>query len=267
MNLVNNAFRFTESGSVSLIAKVAHRTREHLTLELSVVDTGIGIEPTQLEQIFQPFVQLDVSLAKDFNGIGVGLPISNHFAKLLGGKLSVQSKPGTGSKFTLRLAVPNTQTDDTGSEKMQEETKSPDEFADSPLTSKRVLVVDDNLINQNLISLVLTRAGAQVDVADNGLSGLDLALDAFGQGQAYDIILMDMQMPVMDGSAAVKELREGGYHYPIVALTAHTETHDQEKCLAAGCDAYAIKPIDHGKLIDLVASFVLTENTHSGSQL
>ena len=265
INLLGNAFRFTQAGSVTLSAKLAQHTDELLTLEISVIDTGIGIEPSQLEKIFQPFVKLDVSLAKEFNGIGLGLPISSHFANLLGGKISVQSKPGTGSKFTLRLGVPNSNPTELHPQNTVEEPKTSVEYADSPLVNARVLVVDDNLINQNLISLVLSRAGAEVEVADNGLSGLDLALDAYGQGKPYDVILMDMQMPVMDGATAVKELREGGYHNPIVALTAHTMTHDQEKCMDAGCDAYAIKPIDHGKLIDLVASFVLADKAISSA--
>ncbi len=250
MNLLGNSKKFTKTGGVHVIAKL-DRVAAPPRLVVEVIDTGIGIPPDQHEQIFEPFVQADTSVTRKYGGTGLGLSISRRLARMLGGDLKVDSRPGDGSNFHLTIAVgelhdttfaPSGSVGDivparTVSETTQTRTQS--------LKGLRVLVVDDGPTNRKLISLVLTRAGAELFEAENGREACDLVLSA----RPFDVILLDMQMPIMDGYAAAKKLREAGITMPIVALTAHAMTGDREKCLLAGCSDFLTKPVGADELL------------------
>jgi signal transduction histidine kinase/CheY-like chemotaxis protein/HPt (histidine-containing phosphotransfer) domain-containing protein len=245
MNLINNAIKFTDEGSVILAAKVEN-TRPAGTLHLEVRDTGIGIPADKLDTIFQPFVQADSSVTRKYGGTGLGLAISRRIAQALGGDLSVKSTPGQGSSFSATINI-----GELNDVKFRDQPPAPQagdvrqaSSNNMSLAGVRVLLVDDGETNRKLIGLLLTRANAVVETAENGA----LAVHAVEQGQ-FDVILMDMQMPVMDGYTATRCIRESGFQGPIIALTAHAMKGDQQKCEAAGCSGYLSKPINMDELI------------------
>jgi PAS domain S-box-containing protein len=251
-NLVGNAIKFTEHGSVTVSLAVASRTAS--TLTISVSDTGIGVSPDKLPTLFDPFVQADASITRRFGGTGLGLAISRRFVRALGGDIVATSEPGKGSTFTVTL--------DTGSLAGVRWLR-PDEIAGltepdvAPastqwqLPAARILVVDDGPENRELVSLVLQEHGLQVDEAENGALGAEKAL-----AHAYDAILMDMQMPVLDGFEATCLLRAKGVTTPIIALTANAMKGFEQEVLAAGCSLYLTKPIDIDRLIETLAGIL-----------
>jgi signal transduction histidine kinase/CheY-like chemotaxis protein/HPt (histidine-containing phosphotransfer) domain-containing protein len=256
LNLVGNAIKFTASGGIRILARCENADGPSPTLTLEVVDTGIGLSGSQTEQLFQPFVQADTSTTRKFGGTGLGLAICRRLALILGGDISVDSSPGRGSSFRLTVAAGSL-----AGVKMFEELHEagipetgvvPADQAIEAL-SCNVLLAEDGLDNQLLISTHLTRAGARVTIAENGRIALEMALAAALAKEPFDVILMDMQMPEMDGYAATSELRRKGYTGPIVALTAHAMAGDRERCLAAGCSDYLTKPIGRSKLVNAVA--------------
>jgi signal transduction histidine kinase/DNA-binding response OmpR family regulator len=242
INLVGNSIKFTERGGVQVVARLV-QTEGRSQLAFDVIDTGIGIPADKLRLIFKPFMQADTSVTRRFGGTGLGLAISQRIAAALGGKLTVESQVGDGSTFTAAV--------DTGPlegvrffQSMAEVvTSTPRRTAPAaggaPLTGARILLVEDGDTNRKLIELVLRRAGATVATAENGKIGFALA-----NRQTFDLILMDMQMPVMDGYTATTLLRERGMTLPIIALTAHAMRGDEEKCRNAGCSGFLTKPID-----------------------
>jgi signal transduction histidine kinase/CheY-like chemotaxis protein/HPt (histidine-containing phosphotransfer) domain-containing protein len=257
MNLVGNAIKFTASGGIRILARCEHVESASPTLTLEVVDTGIGLSQPQATLLFQPFVQGDTSTTRKFGGTGLGLAICRRLALILGGDISLDSSPGRGSSF--RLAVT---TGSLAGVRMLEELHeagipetgtSPSCAPAAEVLTCNVLLAEDGLDNQLLISTHLTRAGAHVTVAENGRIALELALAAAFAKEPFDVILMDMQMPEMDGYAATSELRRRGYTGPIVALTAHAMAGDRERCLSAGCSDYLTKPIGRSKLVSAVA--------------
>ena len=258
LNLVSNAVKFTEQGSVRLVMRFRDAGGDS-RLEFDVVDTGVGMTEEQAAALFQPFVQADTSTTRKFGGTGLGLAISKRLIELLGGEISiVETKPGVGTRF--RVAV------GTGSlegVKMIEEpgdatvleaepTDSMSSGDELSLPACRILLAEDGPDNQRLIAYLLKKAGAEVAVVENGRLATDEALAARDAGHPFDVILMDMQMPVMDGYAATGLLRKKGYTGPIIALTAHTMAQDRQKCLDAGCDDYASKPVDRTGLIQVI---------------
>ena len=251
MNLVGNAIKFTQKGGVTVEASFEPRGGGGL-LKFVVSDTGIGIEPENIRSIFNPFVQADSSVTRRFGGTGLGLAISRSIAEALGGELTVASRVGAGSVFTASIAtgevrscaVPRA-TSATASGEIVNRSAS-----DADLTGLRVLVVDDGATNRKLIQLLLSRRGAEIHTAENGA----IALTQMEQHPAH-VVLLDMQMPVMDGYTAASELRRKGFEGPIVALTAHAMKGDREKCERAGCSDYLSKPIDADLLFAKVAQF------------
>jgi PAS domain S-box-containing protein len=252
-NLVGNSIKFTEKGGVRLEARL-DRSAARPQLIIDVIDTGIGMKPESLRKIFDPFTQADNSITRRFGGTGLGLSISRQCATALGGGLSVKSEYGKGSVFTLTI--------DAGPAEAIEmvdplaQTPSQPAAAGSAATvmrlkPARILVVEDGTSNQKLITIVLQRAGVTVELANNGQIGFDMAM----AGQ-YDVILMDMQMPVMDGFTATKLLREQGCKLPIIALTANAMKGEEEKCRTAGCSGYLSKPIDVDLLLRTLAELV-----------
>jgi PAS domain S-box-containing protein len=248
-NLMGNAIKFTQRGGVTVVARLIDDAKAP-KLAIDVIDSGIGMKPESMTNLFQPFMQADTSITRRFGGTGLGLTISRQLAEAMGGGIAVKSEYGKGSTFTCTI--------DTGSlsgiailqtPPSPEQQRAERGSKASQLLPLRVLSVDDGESNQKLITLVLRRAGAVVvDTADNGKKGMDLA-----QRNTYDVILMDMQMPVMDGYTAVAELRRKGVTVPIVALTAHAMKSEETRCIAAGCSAFVSKPLDVDRLIKVVA--------------
>jgi signal transduction histidine kinase/ActR/RegA family two-component response regulator len=264
INLLGNAVKFTEQGSVTLT--VRRDPGERRTVEFQVADSGIGMTPEQLARLYHPFVQADSSTTRRFGGTGLGLAISRRCVDMLGGAISVRSAPGTGTTFTVRLDAG----DLTGAQPAslrQAHTTEPgaDAAAGSggagalrlpaavrqPLTGVRVLLAEDGIDNQRLIRFHLERAGARIDIVDNGAKALERIAEG-SRLDRYDVILMDMQMPVMDGYEAVRRLVAAGERTPVIALTAHGMVGDREKCLDAGCTEYLCKPVDARGLVSAI---------------
>lgn len=253
VNIVGNAVKFTEKGSVRLVAKLCPAEGETPDrMRFSVIDSGIGMSPEQQARLFAPFSQGDDSMARHFGGTGLGLAISRSLAQLLGGQLWCESEPGKGSIFHVTVETGVLEgvslvTDQ--SEAVSSQSLAKPEQVD---LNCRILLLEDGPDNQRLISFILRKAGATVEIAENGQIGLDRALEAQASGEPFDVILSDMQMPVMDGYTATRKLREQGYTRPIIALTANAMTDDALKCVDAGCDDFASKPINRQKLLELV---------------
>ena len=242
---------FTSAGRVEVGLRCAADAQTgQTTVAFAVKDAGLGMAPEQVARIFQPFVQADSSTTRLYGGTGLGLSISKGLAEALGGDIEVESRPGEGSTFTMKMILP-------GPVRMlndlSEATVRPsDRPQSSPATVRlhgRVLLAEDGVDNQTLISAILRLAGAEVDVAANGRLAVAGALSARAAGTPYNAILMDMQMPEMDGYEATRQLRQSGYCGPIIALTAHAMAEDRAKCLAAGADEYATKPVDRPGLL------------------
>jgi signal transduction histidine kinase len=264
LNLASNAIKFTPRGSVVLA--LGPKAGDPRTLELAVRDTGIGLSPEQLAGLFQPFTQADATTTRNFGGSGLGLAISQRLAQLLGGTLSAESQLEVGSTFRLLLDLEPT-SNESGPppaellraglpQPLEPAGESPEEerAAESEsLVGCRVLLAEDGPDNQRLFALVLRHAGALVTLVDNGRAAVDAAMAALHAGRPFQVILMDMQMPQLDGFEATRLLRSRGYRLPIVALTAHALDSEREKCRVAGCDEFAAKPIDQQRLLALVA--------------
>ncbi len=273
INLVGNAIKFTETGGVHIDISFEPTSSSHGQLAIAVHDTGIGIAPDRLEQLFDAFVQSDSSTTRRFGGTGLGLSISQRLAELLGGHIDVTSEVGTGSTFTLHLPVEvaeNTPANsECGATPAAKSSASGDGANPSPLENRRILLAEDGIDNQRLISLLLKKAGADVEVVENGQEAVEAATKALGGDQPFDVILMDMQMPVLDGYGATRQHRDQGYSLPILALTANAMEGERDKCLEAGCDDYATKPIQREKFIALVAEWAAKQvqptECHSGS--
>ena len=283
MNLVNNAIKYTESGFVQL-ELTCDQSSKHRHIEFRVRDSGIGISHQQSRRLFNPFAQAEESMNRKFGGIGLGLAISQRFAKLLGGELQLEwSQIGKGSCFCVSLPVKDSQQDSpatrplvqptiastTNLPKHKQSKSTPVRSSETPSTSPkhgsesplRILLAEDSIDNQRLIMHLLRRKGWQVDLAENGEIALKEAWKAHCSGTPFDAILMDMQMPVMDGYEATRTLRQRGYEGPIIAVTAHAMTGDANFCIEAGCDAYTTKPIKREELFELVER--LTQSPHA----
>lgn len=256
VNLVGNAVKFTRAGSVKLIAREAASCSETSgQVEIVVVDTGIGIAPDHLERIFGTFEQADPSTTREFGGSGLGLAISQRLASLLGGWITARSELGDGSEFTLTLPV-GEEVERVSTAPRSEASELPcpaDELTSLSLEGSTVLLVEDGPDNQRLFSHYLRSAGASVQIANHGEEALEREQEARSVGQALDLILMDMQMPVLDGYSAARRLRQTGCKTPIIALTAHAMSGDRDLCLEAGCDGYLTKPVTRRDLISTVA--------------
>ena len=253
MNIVGNAIKFTDQGGIEIIAQI-NQCRDQSNLIVQVIDTGIGISPEKIESIFDPFVQADTSITRRFGGTGLGLAISKRIATALGGTLTVESKIGHGTTFTIQICTGTLDELDTIDHPDQDDPESASspsnaEFDPNLIKGRCILVVDDGSTNRKLASLVLNRTGAEVEVAKNGQEALEIATT-----KSFDAILMDMQMPVMDGYTATRHLREKGFAIPIIALTAHAMKDDKQKCHQAGCTGYLTKPINPDELLNTLVA-------------
>lgn len=265
INLVGNAIKFTDQGGVTITARLVKRKRKPL-VEFSVTDTGIGITPEQMQKIFDPFSQADSSITRRYGGTGLGLAISRQLAEKLGGDIRVESTPGQGSTFTIAIdpgplkGVPLVDLDIHAPETQD---RNPSAMQQTRFPGARILVVDDGESNRELVALLLKRSGAIVDQAENG----QVALDRCAQ-HSYDVVLMDMQMPVMDGLTATRKLRERGDMTPVVALTANVMRDDEKQCEEAGCTGFLAKPINSRRLFATLQQLLPPEKVDSsGSQV
>jgi PAS domain S-box-containing protein len=252
-NLVSNAVKFTDEGGVKVILHMAADGDEP-RYAIDVVDNGIGIAADKVEAIFDPFTQADSSTTRKFGGTGLGLAISRDFARMMGGDIVATSEVGEGSTFHATLDPGPL--DGVSFLQPDEALAACEEAADAShvawqFNAGRVLVVDDGEENRELVTLVLEEAGLQVEGAENGQVGLDK-----GRTGNYDVILMDIQMPVMDGYEATTALRQAGVDTPIYALTANAMKGFEEKCLAVGCTGYLTKPVDIDLLLDTLGELL-----------
>ena len=253
INLTENAVKFTDQGSVTVTVK-AEQQEGRVRLHFAVADTGIGMTRRQLDNLFEPFTQGDSSTTRRFGGTGLGLSISYQLTQLLGGDISVTSSPDRGSTFHLWIdagpATASAPLVQDGTRRSPPVEKPASALPD--LSGCKVLLAEDYLDIRVPVTFVLEQAGAQVVAADNGRAAVDLALEAHARAEPFDVVLMDMQMPLVDGYTATRELREAGYPGCIVAITAHAMESDRQKCLAAGCDEYVPKPIDIQRMTALI---------------
>lgn len=266
INLVGNGIKFTERGGVRIVVRLSRHNGVDL-LGFEVVDTGIGMTQQQIGRLFKAFEQADDTMARRFGGTGLGLALSRQMAVLMGGDIIVQSAPGRGSSFIFTTPTGSLdgvelveQSHDAllGLDKscVEEPNSKPKDSARQTPTDLgrpiRVLLVEDGRENQRLIQFHLKKAGFESEIADNGEVGKQKFLAASDSGKPYDVVLSDMQMPIMDGYTMARELRDAGVDVPIIALTAHAMSEDRQKCIEAGCTDFATKPIDARKLTEMV---------------
>ncbi|MFP4599966.1 MAG: CheR family methyltransferase [Persicimonas sp.] len=252
VNLVGNALKFTDDGRVCV--RTSFDEADH-QLYLEVIDTGIGMSETQQQKLFEPFTQADTSRTRNYDGTGLGLTICARLAGALGGTIEVDSAPGRGSTF--RLIVP---TGDIGDVALVEPQRGIVSSNRAPRAraedlSSHVLVVDDRHEIRYLARHFIEEAGGTTECAENGRVALRRIAQADRDGQPFDLVVMDMQMPVMDGFEATRRLRESGYDRPILALTAAAMQEDRHQCLEAGCDDHLAKPIEATELLAAVATY------------
>ncbi len=262
INLIGNAVKFTTRGSITLCVSCDGPAAENAVVRFDVVDTGVGMTEAEQARLFQPFVQADVSTTRRFGGTGLGLTISRQFARMLGGDIVVRSVPGQGSTFTVAVPVGPVAAADLVHGRTEAGASGPAAAAaaaDGPadaLAGVRVLLAEDGVDNREILTAYLRGSGASVETMEDGQCAVTAALAAVTAGRPFDVILMDMQMPELDGYGATSELRRHDYGRPIIALTAHAMADDRAKCLAAGCDDYLTKPVDRRALVAAVARHV-----------
>ncbi|MDZ4685065.1 MAG: ATP-binding protein, partial [Planctomycetaceae bacterium] len=263
LNLVGNAIKFTERGGVTVALRWSDAPTAEGRLQIAVIDTGIGLTKDQQNRLFKAFSQGDTSTTRRFGGTGLGLVISRRLAEMLGGDIAVQSEVGGGATFTISLP------DAVAVEpQMASAINSPaaaSRHALSVLSGRRILIVDDMPDNRRLISFLLAKTGAECVAVDDGATAIAAVTMAAIDGLPFDLILMDMQMPVLDGYAATRQLRAEGCRLPIVALTANSMSTDRERCLAAGCDDYLSKPIQRAQMYGTIARWMATPVTASAT--
>ncbi|MEL6499441.1 MAG: ATP-binding protein [Planctomycetota bacterium] len=252
VNLISNAIKFTDRGSVTVTTRMVRPNPAHgggdeqHWLQIAVADTGIGIPADAIEGIFNAFDQAERSTSRRFGGTGLGLSISKNLAEAMGGRISVESAQGRGSTFTLHMPA--------GVEpRLFAAPPMPDSVRGQPVSAQsttlehlRILLAEDGADNQRLLRFHLEKAGAQVTIVDNGQLAIEAVEDP---AVPADLVLMDVQMPVMNGLVATSTLRQRGVTLPILALTANAMPEDRERCITAGCDDFLTKPIDAGKLV------------------
>ena len=254
INLVGNAIKFTKQGSVRVVLQMLPSGPAGSMIEVRVIDTGIGISAEQLGRLFQRFSQGDSSTDRRYGGSGLGLVISKRLAQMLGGDIVRGAHAGARRCFRVTVAtgplegVPMIHARPSDGSEIHADWQSVRVRA-----GLRILLADDGVDNRRIISHILAKAGFAVTLAENGLTACEQTLASMAEGKPFDLVLMDMQMPVMEGYEATRRLRDAGYKGPIIALTAHAAPEARQKCMEAGCDHYLSKPI---RREDLLASAV-----------
>jgi CheY-like chemotaxis protein len=257
-NLVGNAVKFTENGEVFLDIRMMSAMADKITLRFTVVDTGIGISPEEQGRLFQSFSQVDSSITRKYGGTGLGLAICKSLINLMGGDIWVESQKGKGSRFSFVIQLEHARETIKGEEDgEQRECLGIDSQLD-------ILIVEDEKVNQKVIASLFEQEGHFVQLADNGKEAVDAVA-----GKDFDLIVMDVQMPGMDGMEAAKIIRgmeqNRGLYTPIIALTAHALQGDREKFLRMGMDEYVAKPFQPGNLFKTIRKVLLNPRQLSGS--
>ena len=254
LNLIQNAIKFTYRGQVTVTAKVVSETEEKVVIKMSVQDTGIGIPEEQQEQIFQPFTQIDASSTRKEGGTGLGLAIVRKLVKLMGGELRLKSNEREGSTFSFSLAFDKVQDEADHavfSCKESQAARGLNNVSENTVEKKLVLLVEDNTINQKVAQAMLEKMGYSIDIAFNGAEAVEAL-----QRKNYGLVLMDLQMPVMDGYEATKAIRNSGKvlnsKIPIIAMTANATKEDRQQCLEAGMDDYVPKPVERKVMMNML---------------
>lgn len=257
-NLASNAVKFTTAGHVLISAEPADSTDGHCSVRFRVSDTGIGLNPEEISHLFEAFCQADSSITRKYGGTGLGLTISQRLVEMMGGTISVESSPGRGSvfSFTIGLDCNPVQLPDSSplpAASGRAAGSGPAPGLSRPLHGIRVLLVEDNILNQEVAAAILNQAAARVEVANNGQE----ALDALEQNH-FDLVLMDLQMPVMDGLEATRMIRKNPLWQclPVVGLSANVMNGTREECLEAGMNDYLSKPIEPGTLLESILLWV-----------
>ncbi|MCW5205525.1 cache domain-containing protein [Desulfobulbus sp. F5] len=250
-NLIGNAIKFTESGEIVISAAVQQRGWEKVSVRFAVADTGIGIPAAKIPLLFESFTQADSSTARKYGGTGLGLTICKQLVSLMGGDLSVESEVGVGSvfAFSLELTLPSEKTIQYGKALDADETAT----ALRRIRHARILLVEDNLINQQVAQELLAKAELQVETVSNGAEAV-----AAVAARDFDAVLMDIQMPVMDGYEATRKIRQelGKTNLPILAMTAHAVSEERDKCFRMGMDDHIAKPINRASLFAALSRWI-----------
>ncbi len=254
INLASNAVKFTQEGHVYINASL-EQGNDGDFIRFDVEDTGIGIPAKRQQAIFESFTQVDGSTTRKFGGTGLGLAITKRLTRLLGGNLSLTSKEGEGSVFTLKIPAGVEARQEVAPDQQDPEEETTVETDKKSKFSGHVLVAEDIPTNRKLLAMLLENMGFAVAIAEDGQQAVDKAL-----AESFDMILMDMQMPNLNGYEATKILRKKGIKAPIIAVTAHAMRGDDRKCIQSGCDDYLSKPIDRNKLLDMICEYLPTEN-------
>jgi signal transduction histidine kinase/CheY-like chemotaxis protein/HPt (histidine-containing phosphotransfer) domain-containing protein len=252
-NLIGNAIKFTERGNVTVVLRLASESQTP-RIAVDIIDTGIGIPEDKLSVMFDPFVQADSSVTRRFGGTGLGLTISRRFARALGGDVVVRSKYGEGSTFTVTArtgALDGVRLIEPSELSTHEMPSHAAEEGGWRFPPARVLVVEDGVENREFLMLVLSHAGLIVREAEHGKAGVERA-----SRERFDLVLMDMQMPIMDGFTATRLMREQGLQVPIIALTANAMKGAEQDVMAAGCSGFLIKPIEIDHLMETLAALL-----------
>jgi len=258
INLVGNAIKFTATGGVKLTGTILDGgTAAERRMKFEVTDSGIGLSAEQIARLFTPFTQADSSTTRRFGGTGLGLTICKRLAEMLGGDITVNSEEGRGSTFTVTIQIGSSD----GVRMLTNYREAVTPLIETPqsLASElrgRILLVEDGPDNRQLLSYYLTKAGATVTTAENGKIGCEKVSAAMDAGEPFDLIVMDMQMPELDGYGATSRLRTKGCTIPIIALTAHAMADDRARCIRAGCTDYIAKPVDRTQLLEMVAKYL-----------
>ncbi len=266
INLLGNALKFTEKGGITLSVSGGQKIGEQVFLVFTVQDTGIGIPPERLEELFHKFTQADTSTTRRYGGTGLGLSICQQLTELMGGNIWVESTVNEGSTFhfTLPFALMSPEQIDAYWEEMEARQATRSAAPGSPLAGLTILLVDDNEINREVISEIMTQRGARVDLAENGQQAVNMVT-----ATDYHLVVMDMQMPVMDGPTATRVIRTelGAKDLPILALTANAQAEDRDICLDAGMDDYLAKPVDPAELESRIQAHTADVQRHDHPDL
>lgn len=246
-NLLSNAVKFTERGFVRLSVAAVPANGSHgkpLLIEIRVADSGMGIPREKQQLVFEKFTQADGSISRRFGGTGLGLAITKKLVEIQGGHITLESEVDRGSTFTVAIPFAATERGVARVEAGEARAKTAE-----PLLSGKILLVEDNLINQKVVLSLLQKRGYQVDVASNGVEALERL-----ERKSYQLVLMDIQMPLLDGLATTRRIRANARfdHLPVIAMTAHAMNGDKERCLDAGMNGYLAKPVDHKHLVHTI---------------